>query len=953
MGAGLSDIEGADRLQVRVLGPVRASVDGIEVNLGGPRQRAVLALLACHAPRVVPVSTIIDSVWGEDPPDSANAVQVCINRLRHSLGSLGSALQTDPPGYRLAIDEEGVDARYFTALLDRARSGNGQKRALLERALQLWSGEPFADLGEVPFVTGESTRLREVKLAAVEERIELDLANGQHVDLVPELEALVEADPYREGLWRSLIVALYRSGRQADALGAFQRVRKVLLEDLGLDPGPALVALEEAVLRQDPLLDPPVSPTPETRLKQPATELIGRRDELPALEQAVRSHRLVTVLGPGGVGKTRLALEAAHGLVEAFPGGVSFVELADVRDPGLVMPEIGRALGAQGGIDATQAVVDHLDDAAALLVLDNLEQIPDVADDLADLLESSAATHLLITSRVPLHIRAEQLFPLSPLPLADAAGLFAARAQAVKPGFDDQQAALDIANRLEGLPLAIELAAAKCRVLSADELLRRLSKRFEALSHGPRDVPVRHRTLRATLVWSTDLLDPNAQDVFARLAVFSSPFSLDAANAVGGNGADILEPLSSLVDANLVSFEVGRYRMLETVREFGWELLDGSGLVDEMETRRAEWALEFCRSALTRLHSDQEVSARAELAAMLPDLRATIETFLKSERHENAAEVLLSTTLMWFNEGLLPEFARHLEAVATGSLTDLTAAEVTVTRGVFAKIAGDIERGVRLMQEGTGRLRQLSPNAVALVNGLCHLAAIHAERDEAEVAFELADEAIFVAERCDDPGSLVMAHDLAGYVARVLGDSQRAVRAEEFSVATGRASASPQLANALAGLAVALDAVGRNDEAVAAAREGLERAEAVGSPAQLAEVTSIVATVLGKVEPTVIAKQLVKAIADWVAMGAIPSALDAAESLADVTAEKLPEQAAELVGAVENYTGSTAEPKLTSDLVNRLGVEVYEQHHRAGAQLSVDGLSRLAAEMAAVLVGPS
>ncbi|HUP16803.1 MAG TPA: BTAD domain-containing putative transcriptional regulator [Acidimicrobiia bacterium] len=936
-------MDASERLKIRVLGPVRAAVDDRPINLGGARQKAMLAFLACHPARVVSVSSLIDAIWGEAPPESANAVQVSINRLRQAMGEARDVLITDPPGYRLALDGDAIDAARFVTLFELSKSAGSRRRLLLEECLSLWEGEAFADIPDVPFVAGEKTRLQELRLAATEDRIELDLASSRHQNLTAELEALVQAEPYREALWRFLIVALYRSDRQADALAAFHRVRQILLEDLGLDPGPALVALEDAVLRQDPSLDPPVALEAAQRLKEPPSELMGRQDELATLCDQTRRHRLVTVVGPGGVGKTRLALEVAHDLVDQFQGGVTFVELADLKDPSLVMAEIARARGAGGGHDPLADLVTNLGDLPTLLVLDNFEQVSKASPELARLLEMTRTTHLLVTSRAPMHLVAEHLFQLSPLPPDQGSALFIARAEAVCSNRPDDETAIAISEQLDGLPLAIELAAAKCRHMSAADLLARLTDRFETLSEGAHDLPDRHRALRATLDWSAELLGNYARDVLVRISVFASPFDLDAAKAVADGGTDLVKPIGELVDANLLTAEDGRYRMLETVREYAYSHLVGTGQAESMAARHASWIIARCKIAESDLHSAHEMAARSELSGFLPDMRSAIDYLLENHRHEEVAEMLLATSLMWYHEGLLSELARYLELASEGSITGAIEAEATTMRGVFAKLSGDNDRGVPLIMEGVERLRRLSPNSVKLVNGLCHLAAFRAEIGDA-TAFEAADEALSVAERSGDPGSVVMALDLGSYVAGVLNSLDRALMAAEQSVEAGRRLDSPQLANSLARMAVALEAIGRHDQAVAAAEEALALAESGRSAAQLAEVRLNVAPMIASSNRAMAADSLTKSVAAWVAMGLVPSALDAASKLATLIAKQLPTEAAMMVGAIDFHSGARTEPTLKSELVALLGEHNFEVSYNTGRRLDMDRLSRLAAE---------
>ena len=928
---------GEPGLYIRLLGPVRATVDGEPANLGGSRQRAVLAMLASRAGEPVSVSALIDGVWGEEPPESANAVQVTVTRLRRAIGNWGTALVNSPPGYRLDIDPANVDICRFEAAVGGLHERVG-RRARLEEALSLWVGEPYADLDEVPFVQPERVRLGEMRIAALHERVELDLAAGLHVQLIAELEGLIRDHPYHEGLWRSLMLAQYRSGRQADALASFQRVRRLLGEELGLEPGPALLALEDAVLRQDPMLDSQ-RPT-RRRLMVPATTLIGRGNELAALVDMVRSRRLVTLVGPGGVGKTRLAMEVAHQVLSDFEDEVWFVELADTRDHRLVIGEVARTLGVQGE-DLVDAIAKSFD-RPTLVVLDNFEQVIDAAADLARLLAATSDFHFLVTSRTPLHVTAEVLFPLSPLPTGEAVDLFITRAQDVRPAFSDVDSALRIADRLEGLPLAIELAAASLRILPTPDLIDRLGRRLAVQDRGARDLPARHRTIRNTLEWSSELLSDESRSLFAHLSVFASPFTFAAATAVCGNDEGVLEGLGELVDSSFLAVDGDSYRMLETVREFGQELLSAEGDTRVFQAKHGQWVLEYSRRARELLHSDREAETLADLGRILPDLRTAIDFFVGHSEHQTAAEILLATGNLWLDSTLILELARRLDEAASGSLEAETAAEVTAARGALAESFGDVERGVNLMKEAVERLRVLRPESVSLMNALSQLAAVAAEQGDAEAAFELADEAVAVSHRTGDNASVVMAIDNAGYVARTLGDLERALAAEQEAVRIARLIRSGNLAYALGGLAHTLDELGRYGEAARVAEEALTIADRAGSLRQTAAVLTDVGLILARSQPAIAARRLATAVADQVAMGMLPLALETASSLAAVVADDSPHEAAILVGAVAARSESAIDTPVSSKLVALLGREEFEQDKQSGSLLGPDGISRAA-----------
>src|SRR5581483_6641662 len=450
----------------------------------------------------------------------------------------------------------------------------------------------------------EAERLEELRLTALELRYDAELACGRHDAVVAELEALTAEHPYRERFLHQRVLALYRCGRQAEALEVYRDARRVLADELGLEPGPALQELERAILRQEPSLEAPAAPTRSTRpLPVPATPLVGRRLELAAVAALFRDEgaRLVTLTGTGGTGKTRLALAVAASLEPELRDGALFVSLAPVTDPELLVDTIAEALDVREGTTRSLAegVTEHLRDRRMLLVLDNFEQLLAAAPFVADLLAAAPRLWILATSRAQLRLAAEREYPVPPfdtpdadvpfeaLVKADALRLYAARAQAVEPAFElDPANAAEVArvcSRLDGLPLAIELAAARAKLLAPAEILERLEREPNLLPSGPRDAPARQQTLAATIRWSYDLLGPDERVAFARLGVFVGGCTLEAAEGV----CDVtLETLSALVDNNLLRRRNGRFMMLETVRHFAVECLEESG-ADELRRRHA------------------------------------------------------------------------------------------------------------------------------------------------------------------------------------------------------------------------------------------------------------------------------------------------------------------------------------------------------------------------------
>jgi len=942
--------EAGPSLSVEVLGPARVRVGGNSVDINAKKPRALIALLAMNAGQVVSTDALVDGLWGDEPPDSAvNALQVYVAGLRRSLGSERERLLTRAPGYVLEIEREAVDALRFEDAITRASVDD--EKSVLTDALALWRGTAFEDLGEVPFTQPHITRLTELRLLAMERRIELDLGAGLHVELIAELETLVAAEPYRERVWRQLSVALYRAGRQADALAAIRRVRTILRDELGLDPGPPLLALERAILQHDPALTLLAPDVVGIRVPAPTSTLIGRDTDRQAIVELVLRRRLVTISGLGGVGKTRLAMEVALAseIREWFSAGVVFVDLSGTTDAALIAAEAARIADAAGQGAPLAALAARLGDRPSLLVLDNLEQIDGAATPITELLRALPGVHVLATSRTHLRVASEHVVHLEPLTVEAAVELFRERGIGGIDG--DRGSVRAIAERLDGLPLAIELAAAASRALSPLDLLQRLAERLP-LPQGPRDLPARQRTLDATLDWSLGLLDARSQALIRDLTIFESPFSLGAIEIVSEGGEGLIDSIATLVEGSLLTAGADTYRILPSIRDVIRKRTDGPRGA-RLADRHAAWVLSSCTIAYDEMHGGgQEVSARGRIAAILPDVRAALGHLLGTQRHEEAARILILTTLVWFHEGLFGEYEQRLAATLEGSLTERTRAEVSVMRGVIGWLSGEAARSPGFIRDGIEVLRYEAPTSVVLVNGLCHLASIAAEQGHREEGVALADEALEVARRVDDPGSLPLAWEFAGYVAHLLGDGDRAVAASQAAVVANRVLDSPQLGTSLAGLAVALAGVGRQDEAIQAGWEAIEAAERLGSTQQLAETVVTVASVVGAANPSVIATRVADAIASYIAFGALASAMDACLNLAKLAVDSHPKEAAQLVGTME-ARGRDRVPedvrRLGEELREKLGAQAYAHQHALGGALDDDGVSRLARDLAADL----
>ncbi|MFE9657364.1 BTAD domain-containing putative transcriptional regulator [Micromonospora sp. NPDC006431] len=667
------------------------TADGRRLTVGGPRLRALLVLLLLDGGRVVPRDRLIDGLYGADPPAGvANALQSQVSRLRQVL-STGPVdpVEFHPAGYRLAVDPEDVDVHRFVRLADAGRAaldGGDPRRAadLLREALALWRGEPLADVPEAPFAAAQAARLWDRRLAATEERIEAELrlaAPGSSAvgTLVAELRELVAAHPLRERLHGQLMRVLRADGRRAEALTAFADLRRVLADELGTDPSAELVALHAALLRDEVEPRAEVAPPRLPALPGQLSSFVGREAELRRLGKLLGEARLVTLHGPGGVGKTRLGLEAAarHG------GEVCLVELAAVPAGAEVAPAVLAALDLRdatlrvpgGPRDVTDRLVAALADRRLLLLLDNCEHVvADAARLTARLLRAAPMVRVLATSREPLGVTGEALCPVVGLPVPSgsvpaelareyaAVRLFADRAADVAPGFavdaSTVAAVLRICRTLDGLPLAIELAAARLRALPAAEVAARLDDRFRLLNRGCRVAEPRHQTLRAVVRWSWDLLDEPERRLARRLSVFAGSADLAAIERVCAPvGADVLDVLTSLVEKSLVDATDGRFRMLETVRAFAAERLAEAGEVDRLRHAHAAYFLDLARAGDVGLRGAAQLEWLRRLDADRDDLLAALRRAVAGDDTGVALRLVAALSFYWWLRGLRAEGA--------------------------------------------------------------------------------------------------------------------------------------------------------------------------------------------------------------------------------------------------------------------------------------------------------
>ena len=817
-----------------MLGPLQVVADGETLPLGGVKQRSVLALLLLRAGTVVSQDELVDAVWGESGGvSSVRSLQVYVSNIRRILArhnsSGSSRIHRQGTGYVLDLDSAHLDVTRFEELAAEGREALRElrpekARARLGEALALWRGRPLADFAYQEWARRETDRLDELRLAAVGDRIEADLVLGRHGELVAELEQLTAEHPYREALAGQLMVALYRSGRQADALAAYQEARRRLVDALGIEPGAPLRELEKRILAQDPALAAPavaaalpegtvtflltdvegstralehlgseaygdalrahqrviraaldrhggvevdtqgdsflcafssardaaeaaqriheelaggplhvraglhtgeplldggryigldvhraariaaaghggqiilsastagvLGPTSlplhdlgEQRLKDlsepirlyqlgdgdfpplrtihrsnlpvPATPFIGRSAEVAEIAGMLAGRaRLVTLTGPGGSGKTRLALQAAAEVAEEFPDGLTWQALAPLRDPDLVTPSLAGTLGVKADEASVDAIGTALAGQRRLLVIDNCEHLlPGVAVEIARLREACPSVTLLVTSRERLQLAGEHVYPVAGLDDADSVELFLSRAAAAGAAGADAEpveAVRQLCERLDRLPLAIELAAARGAALRPAQLLERLGRRLDLLKGG-RDADPRQLTLRATVKWSYDLLDDGERELFRALSVFDGGCTLEAAESACR--AEV-EGLQSLLDKSLLRRRAGadeepRFWMLETIREFGLEQLARSGDEESaMRASHARWYAAALQARAAGIHLE-EPRARAWVTTEIDNLRAAF-TWLVDEGAAEEATAMAARLCPYF-----------------------------------------------------------------------------------------------------------------------------------------------------------------------------------------------------------------------------------------------------------------------------------------------------------------
>ena len=785
-------------IEVRILGHLDVVRGGVSLRLGGHRQRAILARLLVEPGRVVARDRLIEDAWdGRPPPSAAKTLHKYVSELRRAIEPTDptashGVVRTVRQGYVVHLDGVQLDAWRFersVAEANRARLAGDHRGtvAILRSALDLWRGDVLADFPDSLFAAPERARLGELRMTAIEHRFDAELAMGHHGEVASQLTDLLEAHPLRERLWALYMTALAESGRTVEALRAFQRFRRMLDDDLGLEPSAELGALEARIVRGEMTVAftsgvSSRATTPPGNLPAPLTRFVGRESLLAELEESLGRLRLVTLTGPGGSGKTRLGTELAHRVRDGYAGGAWLVDLAPLRDPAEVAGAVADVLGIPAQPERTLA--DVIGDALALrgptlIALDNCEHLVTACAELAAaLLGRCAELRIMATSRRPLGLGGEAVTPVPSLDVeTEAAVLFCDRARLARPdaaAAPDDPAVLDLCRRLDGLPLAIELAASTVQALEPAELAERLGERLLHME-APPPAAERHRSLRATMEWSLDLLSPEARTLFRRLGVFAGSFTLESAEVVcSGAGLEryeVLPLLTELLRNSLVGRDPQppspaptRFSMLETLRTYAVELLDRCGELEAIRHQHLMAMLTLAHAARSNVLGADELMWRQRLDLERHDIRIALQ-FARERDPQTGFRLALALWPYWlvwghFDEGVgqlrallerAPEVSSGLRAWGLVAVADLGAD------------AGEARQATAWADEALAEFRRLG-RAIGEAYALRALANTRFNCGDFDGAARLLATAADRLDEVDDPVATIHVSYLLGFV---------------------------------------------------------------------------------------------------------------------------------------------------------------------------------------------
>ena len=845
-------------LTVRILGPTAIERSDVPVALGGPKVRLLLAVLTADRSRVVSVDRLCDALWGDDQPGSpVTTLQSHVSRVRRMLEP-GATVVARSSGYMLSCPAQSVDADRFEAQAALAESIEDPESlaAHLDGALSLWRGSAFEEFADHEAIVAEAVRLEELRLAVTERWMAARLDREHDPTVVGDLERLVVSSPLRERFWCQLMTALYRTGRHAEALRRASELRTMMRDEFGLDVSAAAKDLEARILAEDPTLArrpvAPVSSRPTLRTVEAGepSRLIGRDLDVQQIEKLVHDSRLVSLVGPGGVGKTRLARRvgaSVDSFTDVFTDDAVLVDLAALRDPAAVPDAVANALDVQRRQHRSleDTLVDVLRDRSQLVVLDNCEHVLDEVCMLLDRLRRDCPSlHFLTTSRQPLGLQAEVVFTVEPLGVASnevgaealvdaspALQLFLERAVVARPGFAATAADLpklaELCRRLDGLPLALELAAARLRSVGPEVMLERLDQRFRLLDAGPRRGDERHRTLGDLVGWSFELLTPAEQAVFTRLSTFAGGFELRAAEAVCSDEDDTLEVILALVDKSMIQVvdpDEPRYQLLETLREFGYARLEAAGDAERLRDAHLRWFVRVAEHAAVGLTGPDEGSFSRRIDRDFDNLRAAHAHAVRTGDFDSALRIVASLREFAFRRiryELTTWAATTVEMPHASSHPRYPVVLAVVAYGHFVR--GDLEAAVAVGLDA----RRAGETLATSTSGL-------AERALANALFYLG--------RIDDAG-------------RWMDEMLDSARSD---------GSAARLAHALYMHSVADTSVGRSVRGAALAGEAQAAANSSGSPTAKAQAGYALGLVLEATDPAESAA-LLRAAADTAA----------------------------------------------------------------------------------------
>ena len=730
---------------VRLLGPVEVIDGSGDLNpIGSALRRTVLALMALRAGEVVTADWLLEQAWGGEPPESGlRALRFHISRLRKELGGADGIIETRPGGYRLAVSADQVDVLAIEGAAEAARRERDPNLAaeMYTEALAMWRGQPFADTAPCSTLDDEAGRLDALRLTIIEDRFRARLDAGGGRELVADLSRATSQQPLRESLWSMLIIAQYRAGLQADALRSYEQMRAMLVDTLGLDPSSELQDLQRRVLQHDPSLgemaagvrggSASAGQRSQGNLPISARPLIDSDDQVGRVRKQLHDHRLITLTGTGGVGKSRLAVELGWSCLDEFNAGVWLVELAPVADPDAVDAAVASTLQirAQPGATLVESIVDWFTGRELLLVVDNCEHLLDPIRRLINVVLARCPTvKVVATSREPLGAAGEHVHPVNVLnPAGDGVALFLDRAVAADSSFVmsdlERGVVAEICRRLDGLPLAIELAAARVRSMAPVDLLARLDDRFRLLRGVARDGVDHHETLLATVEWSYRLLSDKDHLVFDRLSVFAGGFDLRAAESVCSVDAidepGVVESLTTLVDKSMVvaerSPEGTRYGIHETLRQFGESHLRGD-CAAALRDRHLRHYVNVAEEADTLFRGARQVAGAAIFDREWDNLRRAHDWAIATADLV-MAERLIYALELYAQRRLRFELGDWVErTIALGSDQHQPSPDTFAHGAFWAFNVEDEERGLELLDQGIGLLAAIDdPGALSCV----------------------------------------------------------------------------------------------------------------------------------------------------------------------------------------------------------------------------------------------